>query len=139
MYYTEYAIPADVLTHALTPHVPNGATVTLAIAPEDMDIEGNASAWGDDEDAAYAADIRAQLDRGNDWAWCVVRITVTDGDAEGTSYLGGVSYWWTDATPNDAAIVRAFMADSGRDMLADALAEYNAECARLAGKYAGRA
>ena len=38
--------------------------------PEDMSIDGNASAIDDDTDAQIAAHIREQLNMGNQWAWC---------------------------------------------------------------------
>lgn len=50
--------------------------------PEDEPIEGNASAIDPETDASIAADIRAQLDAGNEWAWCVVQVTATADSGE---------------------------------------------------------
>lgn len=41
--------------------------------------------------------IAEQLDRGNEWAWCCVKVTATFTDSEGNTYvgadyLGGCSY-----------------------------------------------
>ena len=131
--WTEYTIPTDLLPTDL----PATVSVSLAIRLDDTPIDGNASAWGDDEtDAEYADAIRDQIARGNDWAWALVRIRVTDGDAEGESLCGGVSYWWTDEAPNDAAIVRAFMLDYGSDMIREALEDFHADADRLRAKYA---
>lgn len=49
-------------------------TFTLHCEPEEMQIEGNASAIGPKEDAETYAWIRDQLDRGNDWAWCCAHV-----------------------------------------------------------------
>ena len=43
--------------------------------PEDLPITGNASAIDEVTDALVEAHIRDQLARGNEWAWCVVRVT----------------------------------------------------------------
>ena len=86
-----------------------------------------------DED--LAAGIRRQIDDGNLWAWCTVRVSATDGDAKGYAYLGTVSYWMGVQSPTYDDLVRAFMADCGRDMLAEAIAEYQQDRARLAAKY----
>ena len=72
-------------------------TWTLTAEPEEVSIEGNASAWGEPEDSEYAAKIRAQLDTGNEWAWCCVAVRVQfeteTGEAfEGVDYLGCCSY-----------------------------------------------
>ena len=60
--------------------------------PEEMQIEGNASAIGPEEDAQTYKWIRDQLDGGNEWAWCGVIVTARWGDFEAKEYLGGCSY-----------------------------------------------
>jgi hypothetical protein len=66
--------------------------------PETISIEENASAIGEEIDAEIVSDIRAQLESGNDWAWCCVRVKVTAYDSEGEQitygddYLGACSY-----------------------------------------------
>lgn len=67
-------------------------TWKIECLPEDMRIEGNASAIDDETDAKIASDIREQLENGNEWAWCSVKVTgVWEGLAE-SSHLGGCSY-----------------------------------------------
>ena len=60
--------------------------------PEDGHVRGNACAIDEETDALVEADIRAQLARGNEWAWCVVRVTARWMGYEGHDYLGGCSY-----------------------------------------------
>lgn len=68
------------------------ADITVECLPEDLQIEGNASAIDPETDAQVVKDIREQLESGNEWAWCCVRVTVKWGYFEGTDYLGGCSY-----------------------------------------------
>lgn len=72
--------------------IPKYVTVRLECFPEELDIDGNASAWGEPEDSEYAESIRTQLDNGNPWAWCMVCVTVSNGLTDGTAFLGGCSY-----------------------------------------------
>jgi hypothetical protein len=61
--------------------------------PEDIPIRGNASASGDRAfDAQVEADILKQLDSGNDWAWCCVRVVGTWRGMEADDHLGCSSY-----------------------------------------------
>ncbi len=69
-----------------------GVEIELFCESENMPIEGNASAIGPEEDAETNAWIRAQLDSGNEWAWCVVHVRVTYRDIVSDQYLGGCSY-----------------------------------------------
>lgn len=68
----------------------------LEIVREYMPIRGNAMASGDDDyDREVEDSIIADLEAGNDWAWCMVKVTATyDGidSVEGVDYLGGCSY-----------------------------------------------
>jgi hypothetical protein len=76
--------------------IPAHIRIDLHITPEDIPVRGNASAWGEPEDSEHAAAIEHRLADGDWWAWCVVRVTCTDGTAEGMAYLGGCSYEDTD-------------------------------------------
>ena len=61
--------------------------------PEDVQIEGNALASGDDDaDRECEQDIMEQLASGNQWAWCTVRVVATLGEFSGDAYLGCCSY-----------------------------------------------
>ena len=68
------------------------AEITIECLPEEIEIEGNASCWNDGTDEAYAQSIRDDLERGNDWAWCQVKVTATFEGMSASDYLGGCSY-----------------------------------------------
>ena len=68
------------------------ATITLECLPEEVSFRGNASAIGPIEDAESEQWISDQLDSGNDWAWCQVKITVSWGGFTASDYLGCSSY-----------------------------------------------
>ena len=72
------------------PKPPALVTYTVTVESEDQPVEGNASAWGTDEDATYAAEIHARLDRGDVWAWCVVKVTASV-DVNGQTVTGSVA------------------------------------------------
>lgn len=57
-------------------------------------IRGNCMASGDDAiDEECALEIERQLEGGNPWAWCTVRVRLTYEDAlTADAYLGGCSY-----------------------------------------------
>lgn len=93
-------------------------TMTACI-DEDLEIDGNASASGDDEeDERVCEEIRARLDRGDVWAWCWVKITATYtdpkyGELAVDDAIGGCNF-------RDEA---DFMAAYGDDMKAGLLAQ----------------
>ena len=72
--------------------IPAHVRIDLHIAPEDVPVRGNASAWGEPEDGILADAIEQRLADGDLWAWCTVRVTCTDTGVEGKAYLGGCSY-----------------------------------------------
>lgn len=66
---------------------------TVDALPEDVQIRGNATASGDDNfDRETEESIIADLESGNDWAWCVVRVTAHWHDWKASAFLGGCSY-----------------------------------------------
>lgn len=63
---------------------------TVECHPEECSIEGNACAHeGCDECHDW---IRDQLDSGNEWAWCSVRVVASWNGHEGDAWLGCCSY-----------------------------------------------
>jgi hypothetical protein len=129
MIYEHCPLPLDV-TASLRAHVgiPEGVRITLAIAPEDMPVRGNASAWAEGGEAlAHDAEVEARLARGDLWAWCIVRVTCTDGDATGTAFIGGSQYEGTEDF-----IKYGYL----QDLAAEAYAEYLGEVERMRAKYA---
>lgn len=70
-----------------------GIAIMVEATPCDEPIEGNASAIDDVTDKRIAAEIRAELEGGNMWAWCEVHVRVTyRGILSADAYLGGCSY-----------------------------------------------
>ena len=66
---------------------------SLECLPEDCEIEGNAMASGDDGyDKEVEQKIIDQLNSGNEWAWCTVKVTAHIGRFHGSDYLGCCSY-----------------------------------------------
>jgi hypothetical protein len=67
----------------------------LIVEPEEIEIEGNASAWGDGTDEPYWAEIRERVNTGDVWAWAFVTVVARypglDG-IEGRDSLGCCSY-----------------------------------------------
>lgn len=76
----------------LTAWLEKHATVTLECEPEHERIEGNASAIDPATDAETNAWIHDQLRCGNEWAWCVAKVTVRYEGYSATDYLGCCSY-----------------------------------------------
>ena len=68
--------------------------VTFSIECQDEweQVAGNAMASGDDKVDECNAEIYRQLDSGNEWAWCCVRVVAEWNGLEGDDYLGCCSY-----------------------------------------------
>jgi hypothetical protein len=64
----------------------------IICSPEDMQIEGNASAIDEETDRQIVNNIISQLNDGNEWAWCSVNVKAKWKGLEGNDYLGGCSY-----------------------------------------------
>jgi hypothetical protein len=63
--------------------------------PEDLPVRGNASFIDEETDRAIEDRIIADLERGNEWAWCTVKVTarlIGCEWLEGESSLGCCSY-----------------------------------------------
>jgi hypothetical protein len=104
-----------------------GLVIELFCEPEDMRIEGNASAIDPETDAETIAWIKAELDRGNEWAWCCAHVRVTyKGIIKADDYLGGCSY-------KSEADFRAVESDGGYfdGMVETCIDEINAKLAQL--------
>jgi hypothetical protein len=108
----------------MRPITENEATFTIECLEECARVRGNAIASGDDRlDTNTENLILEELDAGNQWAWCTVRIVASYKGAEGDDYLGCCSY-------HDE---QDFIKNSGYhdDMKARALAELNANVEKL--------
>jgi hypothetical protein len=76
--------------------IPEYVIIDLHIAPEDVPVRGNASAWGEPEDSEHADAIEHRLANGDLWAWCTVRVTCRNGEKKGTAWLGAANYESTE-------------------------------------------
>ena len=68
------------------------ATITVECLLEDESIRGNASAIDPATDREIEAEIVRQLDAGNPWAWCSIRVTASFDGFSGSDHLGCCSY-----------------------------------------------
>lgn len=69
-----------------------GVEVTLTSEPEEEDYRGNCSAIDDETDRETERWISDQLQRGNDWAWCWVKVEVAWYGFRAVDTLGMCSY-----------------------------------------------
>ena len=65
---------------------------TLECEPEHIPYVGNCSALDHNTDREQEEWIAGQLDGGNEWAWCIAKVTAKWRDFDGVDYLGGCSY-----------------------------------------------
>jgi hypothetical protein len=65
---------------------------TLEVEPEYESVRGNLICTGDEkEDRRFEDEIIAQLNRGDIWAWCIIRVTATYTLPDGTTVSGSDS------------------------------------------------
>lgn len=68
-------------------------TFTVECLEEEIPVRGNAMASGDDAaDREQEEWVFRELDAGNQWAWCTVKVTARWNGIEGVDYLGCCSY-----------------------------------------------
>ena len=94
------------------------ATIRVLAEPDDIPVEGNACASGDDGfDREVEHNILSRLQQNDVWAWAAVTVVVTWGSFEGRDHLGCCSY----------ADAEDFKQPGGYfdDMVSEALAELN--------------
>jgi hypothetical protein len=84
-------------------------SVTHEALEEDMSPEDHFSG---EHAADDCADIRARL-RSTPWAWCCVKTTVSLGDIEESTYLGGCSYLSLEDFERCEGSTQAYEACSG--------------------------
>ena len=71
----------------------NDCEFTIECIPEMIEIKGNVMASGDDAvDRKAEQRVRNRLARGNDWAWCTVKVTAWCDGLSASDYLGCCSY-----------------------------------------------
>jgi hypothetical protein len=64
----------------------------VTIEPEDVDFHGNCSAWDPETDRKAEQWIADELARGNELAWCWVKVVARFEDYKGEDSMGGCSY-----------------------------------------------
>ena len=65
----------------------------IEAVPELLPLEGNLVCSGNDEaDRILESQILHQLNQGNTWAWCTIKVTASYRGLEASDYLGGCSY-----------------------------------------------
>ena len=90
-------------------------TYKVECLPEEEPIRGSFASGDDAQDEAHARELEAQLDRGNEWAWCTIRVTAEIGKFSGTDYLSCCSY----KSEADFCSENAYWPDMKRAALAD--------------------
>ena len=68
------------------------ADIIVECFPEQLPIKGHASAIDEETDTQIEQEILRQLNNGNEWAWCSIRITLQWKNYKGYDYLGACSY-----------------------------------------------
>jgi hypothetical protein len=68
------------------------ADFSVEMMPSDTPIKGSFAYGNAEDDAAAEADVRKQLNEGNQWAWCDVVVTARWKGFEGTTTLCACSY-----------------------------------------------
>jgi hypothetical protein len=73
--------------------IPKHAIVwTLECLPEDIPVKGNCSAIDPKTDRAEERRIMSELDNGNQWAWCCVKVSGEYRGLTADTYLGCCSF-----------------------------------------------
>lgn len=60
--------------------------------PEDAPVKGNCSAIDEETDRKNEEHIFSELEAGNMWAWCTVKVRGKFHGVGADTYLGGCSY-----------------------------------------------
>lgn len=71
---------------------PDQAVVTILVYPELEEPEGHFASGDDEFDKKTVAEIRRELEDGNQWAWCTVGVQVSWAGFDEQEYLGACSY-----------------------------------------------
>lgn len=103
-------------------------TFTVECLNEDVEIDGEFDSGDLEADKKTLAWMREQLDAGNQWAWCCIKVICTWETLHAAEYLGCASYASESDFRNDAYFA---------DMCDEALDRLNAqigETAALLGK-----
>jgi len=100
------------------------ADINIQCLPEDMPYIGNCSAISECIDKENEAWITDQLESGNQWAWCLVKVSVTFMGITKDEYLGGCSY--TDEDCFIACDYYSDMVDQCQESIVDQIVKIQA-------------
>ena len=95
----------------------NGIEYSIEILPEDIPIRGSFDSGDAQADEEQALDIERQLARGNDWAWCTVKVVATLGRFAGCDYLGACSYANEEEFKAPGGYYEQMCEEAARDLL----------------------
>jgi hypothetical protein len=80
-------------TFEYKPLTADEVTFSIECEPEDLPVRGNAMASDDPAfDKRCEDEIIADLESGNSWAWCCIKVTATWKSWRADDYLGCCSY-----------------------------------------------
>ena len=97
---------------------PTEIKFTLRCEPEHMPVRGNAMASGDEDvDRETEDKIIADLEGGNQWAWCSVTVSASWAGFTGTDHLGGCSYPSAESFQQRGDYYEDMIAEALRDLL----------------------
>jgi len=103
---------------------------TIECLPEDLEIRGSFASGDDEADEQLAQEIERDLERGNEWAWCCVKVVCTltrSGEKFiGVDYLGGCSY----KDEKDFSTPDGYLPQMKREAYSDAIASLNSAIVR---------
>jgi len=86
----------------LRKYVEENITFEIECLPEHMHPEGMAICSGDEDyDRQVVAKILEDLENGNEWSWCVVKVSGSVNGVSSEEYLGGCSYESQESFEND--------------------------------------
>jgi hypothetical protein len=102
-------------------------TFEVLCLDEEIPVRGAFASGDDAADREDEARILRELERGNTWAWCCVKVRAVWCGFQGTDYLGGCSY------DDEEDFKRC---DYFGDMKAEALERLNLELALIAERLA---
>ncbi len=66
--------------------------ITVTAEPEHEEVRGHFASGEPEYDRADEEAILARLAKGEEWAWCCVKVTVSCGELSEHAYLGCCSY-----------------------------------------------
>lgn len=68
-------------------------TWTIEALPEDSSVRGNVCASGDEDvDRQLENEVLEDINSGNEWAWCIVKVSGEWNNLKGVDYMGSCSY-----------------------------------------------